>query len=675
MTHALGFSIPSEFLSADEAAWWQAVDQALKGAGRERLTSHTEDGTVVEPLYQRRETAVARAGRTAGTPWDIIQRIDLPDPAAANRQILEDLQGGASGLELVSSGSAMAHGFGIRLETLGSMETLLDGVMTDLIRLRFSAGHESIAMLALLMTYLNKKGADLSSIDLSAGFDHYGWLAMRGRFRIPLEIVDARINDTLAALDEMGCPARLVEADGRIWHDGGASAGQELACAMASALAYMRTFEASGTAPDSWPSRISFTLVADADQIGTIAKARAARRLWAAVLDGCDMPLAPMRLHMQTSVRMQSRRDPWVNLLRNAVATFAAGVGGADTVTVLPHTKALGLPDSFARRLARNTQAILLEESNLYRVADPSAGSGAIEARTEAYCGAAWALLQRIEQAGGFSKAIQQGLIQTEITNTAASRRQDIARRKRPVTGVSEFPDLNEKPVSTLDGAVEDVAVIGNPQDMPTPGRGERFKAMCAALSEGVAAADVVDVPSPGTVALTVPQLDLHRDAEGFEVLRDAADATALSSGHRPAVFLACLGRLAEFTARATWTANVFAAGGLEAKGGEALDALEQVVQAFKASGTQIACLVSSDTVYDEQGADAARALKAAGAATLYLAGRPGALEDSLRQAGVDEFVYAGADILDMLQRAHAHLGLTGPDDLIARSADAEVTQ
>ena len=236
------------------------------------------------------------------------------------------------------------------------------------------------------------------------------------------------------------------------------------------------------------------------------------------------MTVEPIRVHAETAWRMMSRRDPWVNLLRETVAVFSAGLGGADSICALPFTQAIGLPDAFARRIARNTQLVLLAESNLAKVADPAAGSGAIEALTSELCQRAWALFQKIEAGGGLPKALAAGAFQQEVRDVAALRAKNIARRKEPLTGVSEFPDIHEKPVSVL-----------------------------------------VAAPAVALVASAPGALAPHRLAEPFEALRDAADAAA-ARGAPAKIFLANLGPVAAFTARATFAKNFFEAGGVEAQ-------------------------------------------------------------------------------------------------------------
>jgi methylmalonyl-CoA mutase len=308
-----------------------------------------------------------------------------------------------------------------------------------------------------------------------------------------------------------------------------------------------------------------------------------------------------------------------VNMLRTTIAVAAAGLGGADSITGLPHTAALGLPDAFARRVVRNTQLILLEESNLAKVGDPAAGSGALEDLTAKLAGAAWSLFQEIEAAGGAGTALERGLIQSKVAAVRAKRLQAIARRKDALTGTSDFPDLAEKLPAVL--------------DVPP-----------------------VAAPKEAAAALTIEPLSRIRLAEPFERLRDASDRILGETGARPRIFLANLGRLADFTVRATFTKNFFEAGGIEALTNDGFGSRDEMAAAFKASGARLACLCSSDKLYATDAADAAKAL--AGAAHVYLAGRPRDIEAALKAAGVGTFIFAGCDVLATLDAAYSILAL-----------------
>jgi methylmalonyl-CoA mutase len=313
---------------------------------------------------------------------------------------------------------------------------------------------------------------------------------------------------------------------------------------------------------------------------------------------------------------MLTQRDPYVNMLRATMASFAAGLAGADAVTVLPHTLALGLPDSFARRVARNTQLVLLEESNLAKVSDPAAGSGGIESLTQALCEAAWTLFQEIEKAGGVFTALEQNLIQRKVAATRAAREANIARRKEELTGTTAFPNLNEAQVAVLNVKAFELA--------PSDDAKIKFDAL-----------------SP------------MRLAAPFERLRDRSDDILKRKGARPRVFLANLGTAADFTARATFAKSFFETGGIEAIGLDSFADAAALSAAFKASGSRLACICSSDKVYAERAEDAAKALQAAGAKHIYLAGRAGEQEQALRAAGVNEFIFAGGNALTALQQAY----------------------
>ena len=306
-------------------------------------------------------------------------------------------------------------------------------------------------------------------------------------------------------------------------HAAGGSEAQELGFVLANALAYLRALEAQGLDLDQARRAIFFRLAADQDQFLTIAKFRSLRKLWARIEEACGLTPRPAFVCAETAWRMMTKRDPHGNIVRGTIAALAAAVGGADAITVLPFSAALGVPDGFARRIARNTQTILIEELNLHRVADPAAGSGAIEALTDALCQAAWWFFQRIEKAGGAADALEAGLIQRVVARVRAERETNVARRKEAIVGTSDFPDLHEGKVEVL----------------------------AAPRSAGAA-----------PVASALPRIRL---AEPFEHLRDRSDTYLAKHGTRPKVFLACLGRPADFNARASFAKSLFEAGGIEA--------------------------------------------------------------------------------------------------------------
>ncbi|MCJ2141162.1 methylmalonyl-CoA mutase family protein [Methylobacterium sp. E-066] len=606
------------FEPADRARWLGLVDNVLKGADFEkRLVSRTSDGLRIEPLYPRAEPTV-QPFREPG-PWRVSQRVDHPEIAAANAQAMTDLEGGTDALALVFAGSFAARGYGLTAQTVEDLDAVLKGVMLPLIALRLDAGARGLEVAGLIKGLAAHRGEDLSSYDLDLGIDPVGTLAATGSLGAVWSEIAPRLAATVSDLEAAGFNGRAFVADGRPYHEAGAGEAAELAAVLATAVTYLRALEAAGHDLATARDRISVLLAADADEFVTVSKFRALRRLWARIEQACGLEPKPLRLHAETAWRMMTRRDPFVNILRTGMAAASAGMGGADAVTVLPYTLALGLPDAFARRVARNSQIVLLEESHLARVSDPAAGAGGFEALTDQLAEAAWAAFQAIEAEGGIVASLSVGKLQRRIELTREARAKAVATRREPLTGASEFPNLAEKPVTVLD--VKPVTAG------PSSNFGSGSAVACDAL----------------------PSIRL---AEPFEALRDASDAYLAKTGRRPAVFLANLGSVSAFNARATFAANAFAAGGIEALSNDGFTDPAALATAFRESGAALVCICSTDAIYAEQAVPAAEALKQAGAGTIYLAGKPTDLLDPLKAAGVHAFLHVGCDLVVLLNEA-----------------------
>jgi methylmalonyl-CoA mutase len=618
MTAPETLSFAGDFAAATDDDWRNLVAAVLKGAPFERLRSRTYDGLTVEPLYPRATDAHAVAGRAPGSAWTIMQRVDHPDPAAANAQALDDLESGATGLVLVFAGSVSANGYGLA-PTAAALARALEDVELDLIAIDLNLSPSSRHIVRDVAALVKSRGLSPAALDLRFSINPVGGFAAKGKSPRSWNEMAPAFATTVGELAGEGFGGPFAVADGRIIHNAGGSNAQELAFALASAVAYLRALEAGGIALAAARDAIYFRLSADADQFMTMAKFRAMRKLWARVETACGLTPRTALVTAETAWRMMTRRDTYVNMLRTAVAVTAAGLGGADAVTVLPHTAPLGLPDPFARRVARNTQLVLLEESNLARVADPAAGAGALETITAELCAAAWSAFQEIEKSGGVWAALEAGLVQEKVAAVRAERQKAFARGKDILTGTNAYPDIHESLPAVL--------------DVP-------------AVSQS---------PENGAGAVTTAPLPRIRLAEPFERLRDASDDILAKTGARPKIFLANLGMLAEFTPRASFAKNFFESGGIEAPNGDGY-APADLPAAFKTSGAAIACLCSSDKIYETEAIAAAEALKAAGARHIYYAGRPGERENALRSAGVESFIYDGCDAPEVLQAAYQAL-------------------
>ncbi|SFY48815.1 methylmalonyl-CoA mutase family protein [Streptomyces sp. F-1] len=592
-----GLSLAAEFPDATHEQWQRLVEGVLRKSGKEvsgaaaedALSTTLEDGLRTRPLYTARDAApdpglpgfapYLRGSRPEGGVvggWDVRQR----HTALADGAVLADLENGGTSLWLV-----LGEG-GIPVAELGRA---LEGVYLDLAPVVLDAGRDTEEAAEALLRLYADRGVDPKAARGNLGGDPLGYEARTGTALdfAPYAALAARCAETRPGL-------RALTVDALPYHEAGGSAAQELGASLATGVAYLRALTEAGLTLEQAAGQLEFRYAATADQFLTVAKLRAARRLWARVAEVCGAPGAQTQ-HVVTSPVMMSRRDPWVNMLRTTVATLAAGVGGADSVTVLPFDHALGLPDAFARRIARNTSTILIEESHLSRVIDPAGGSWYVERLTEELAQAAWEFFRTIERDGGQAAVLRSGRLRTDLATTWAERSKRLAKRREPITGVSEFPLLAEKPV--------------------------------------------VREPAPEPPSGGLPRV--RRD-EAFEELRARSDAHLAATGARPRIFLATLGPAAAHTARATFAANLFQAGGIEpvTEGG------------FADSGATEAVLCSSDALYAEQAEQAAESLRAAGARHVFLAGRG-------EYAGVDSYVFAGCDAVDVLSATLDRMGVS----------------
>ncbi|GAA4618794.1 methylmalonyl-CoA mutase family protein [Saccharopolyspora hordei] len=597
----------ADFPEPTHEQWQAQVAKVLQRSGlvgddpagpvEDVLATTTYDGITVRPLYTEPagETGVpglapfVRGSRPQGSVaegWDVRQRHDNPDAAETNREVLADLHNGVSSLWLRLGRGGLA---------VDDLADALDGVHLDMIGVALDAGAETTAAADALFALAEEQGVRPHALRGTLGADPLGWQARTGQAGDEEEAV--ALAERCAGLPELGA----LVVDGLPYHEAGGSDAQELGCSLAAATTYLRWLTEAGIDVETAARLVEFRYAATADQFLTIAKLRAARRLWEQVTRTCGVAerARGQRQHAVTSPAMLTKRDPWVNMLRTTIASFAAGIGGAQAVTTLPFDAAIGLPDSFARRIARNTQSLLLEESHLAQVIDPAGGSYYVESLTDELAKAAWAWFQRIEAAGGLPAALGSGLVADALAATWEQRRTAIAHRRDAITGVSEFPDLDE-PVLEREPAPEQ------------PGGG----------------------------------LPVHRYAEDFERLRDAADAQPT----RPTVFLATLGSLAAHNARASFARNLFAAGGVACTDAGATESTADVLAAY--DGAPVVCLCSSDEVYADRAAETAEALKRAGARQVLLAGKPSGT------GGVDGYVHAGCDALAVLTDVHEQLGV-----------------
>lgn len=445
-----------EFPEVDEAGWRARVEKSLKGRSFESLVTIAEDGFGYGPLYGRR--AAAPLARATSGAWQIVQRVDDPDPARANQQALADLEGGANSLSLVFAGSASAHGFGLPMEA-EAIARALDGVDLSMIALRIEPHMDARIAVDALRSLAKTRDQAFETLTIDLCLDAVGPFAFTGSFPGAESAFRAHAGRATKGLRASGFTGRVAEADGRLCHDAGATAAQELGAVLATALYYLRAMTDAGLSVADAASAIGFTLSVDQRQFEQTAKLRALRLLWAKLLESCgeEAPSAT-RIHAETSWRMMAAMDPHTNILRATIAAFAAGTGGADSLAVLPYTAPLGLPDRAARRLARNLQIILQEESFLALVADPAAGSGSIETLTDLTAEAAWNEFREIEAEGGIVASLKTGALQSRVMDARLERQRRLEDGKTVVIGASLYPLESERDHTILAAHRSDLA-------------------------------------------------------------------------------------------------------------------------------------------------------------------------------------------------------------------------
>jgi methylmalonyl-CoA mutase len=697
------FSLREDFPPVGYDEWRPLAEADLGGASFEqKLVTHAYEGIDIQPVYTRRDrpgegdpngfpglAPYVRGARPLGAVqagWDLRQEHADPDLGATNWAILEDLQGGVtslllrldiaarSGLDPDDAAAAeLAGRDGLMAYHVDDFDAALGGVHLDMIGVTLEAGAAFLPAAAALVALW--QGRDVPPDQARGAFnaDPLAVLARDGQLPVPPAAALAQLAD-LAGWTAKNYPrVTAVRVGTAPYHHAGATAAQDVAFSMATAVEYLRAMTEAGLDVGTAARQVLFSFSLGTHHFLAIAKLRAARRLWSRVVGACggSPGAGAMRVHARVSKRVLTLRDPYVNMLRNTAACYAAGLGGAEAITSVPFDTVAGPPDAFSRRIARNTVLILQEEARLHRVIDPAGGSWYLDWLTDQVAEKAWGIFQEVESNGGMLRAVLGGWVAQQIDSAFAPRARNFARRKEGITGVSEFPDLHERPVARpgldrvalRDAAARRIAGCRLPMaDWDNSAISNLQSAICVeAASHGASLGQLARALGFHAEPTAIPPLTPHPFAEPFEELRDASDAWLASRGQRPRVFLANMGPVAHHTARATYAKNFFEAGGFEVVGNDGFRESDTAARAFGDSGATIAVICSSDKLYPEVVPQVAPKLKAAGARSVVLAGNPGANEAVWRAAGVDRFIFIKCDVLATLREVLREEGVLTP--------------
>lgn len=690
------------FAGVSYEAWRGEVERALKGGDFDKkLVTRTLEGIDVQPLYVPASWPAgedsaglpgappyrrgALAGGRYGARWDMRTSYDDPNAAVLAEEIAADLGRGARSLWLcfdaqVRSGRASAeppravHERGVPCVSAQQLATMLAKVPLDRVLMSLDAGANALAVAACFAQVARARGLKLEQLEAWFNADPLAALARDGSLPFALDSARAQLVELARWAAAHAPRARSVTVSTRPYHDAGAHAAQEIGIALATGVTYLRWLIDVGMSLRDACAQIAFSVAVGSDLYMEIAKLRALRQCWANAIAACGGGEREQRclVHVATSTRTKTQRDPWVNLLRETTEAFAAAVGGADALTTSGFDRLAGVSDAFARRIAGNAQVILDEEAHVTRVADPGGGSWYIESLTDQLAQRAWQVLQQIEGGGGMYEALRSGRIASEIAEVAGERDAAIAKRKQAITGVSEYANVDEAAVTrpepdwtavsraragALQAASKDEAVAKPLLQARTAGQG----VMDAAITVAAAGATIGQLscalagPGEPERGAALPQ---RRNAAGFEHLRDACDAALRTRGARPSVFLANLGPIPAHKARAQFSAGFFNAGGLAVIDNDGFSSAEAAAEAFARSGAQLCVICGSDDAYPQLVETLAALLASRGAKRIVLAGRPGEAEARYRAAGVSDFIFMGCNVLQTLAQLLAAIGV-----------------
>lgn len=619
----------ADFPAVSTQEWLDKVTADLKGADfNKKLVWKTNEGFDVMPFYRAEDIQGLKTtevvpgkfpfvrGTKADNNWFVRQDIVVEDAKAANAKALDILNKGITSL-----------GFKLNKKDLSPayIETLLEGIAADCVELNFTVCTRRSAELATILTgYFKAKAYDVTKLQGSINWDGMNAMLLRGKDFEKEELVSLAKATFEAAL---GLPFyRVLGVNATTLSNAGAFVAQELGYALAWGNEYLSSLVDAGCETSLVAKKIKFNFGVGGNYFMEIAKFRAAKLLWAQIVDAyqgkCLRPDCPetvngickcaakMRIHAQTSEFNKTIFDANVNMLRTQTEAMSATLGGVNSLTVLPYDSTYKKGDEFSERIARNQQLLLKEESHFDKVADPAAGSYYIETLTNNVAELAWKLFLEIEDNGGFFAAIKAGSVQKAVKETATKRLKAVSSRREVLLGTNQFPNFNEAAAAKVEFKNE---------------------AGCGCDHTGV------------------EKLVPVRAAEEFEALRFATEAAA----KRPKAFMLTIGNLAMRLARAQFSCNFFACAGYEVVDNLGFKTVEEGVAAAQAAGADIIVLCSSDDEYAELAPAAFKAID--GKQIFVVAGAP-ACTDDLKAIGIEHFINVKTNVLETLKAFNAKL-------------------
>lgn len=690
--------------------WRAVVDKDLKGVPFEKkLVTKTYEGINLQPIYTKKDienlpnvgskpgfgsyVRSTKASGYTGKPWDIAQNIPYGDAEEFNEALLNDLGRGQTAINITLDEATM-EGMdadyakpeqvgkgGLSISALRSVTRAFKGVDLTKYPVYVNTGFTSVPFLGVFNAYLKKENIDIKSLTGSIDADPIGYLTEKGELPVSFDRAVEELKNSTEWMVNNAPGLKSINVNVALYNNAGASAVQELAYAVATGVQYLELLTKAGIKAEDLAGKIKFTFGVGPHYFMEIAKLRAARVLWSKVLEsyGVSAENRKMFIHVVTTGVNQTVYDPYVNMLRTTTEAFSAVVGGIDSMSTNPFDEVFGLPDTFSRRIARNTQIILREESHLDQLIDPAGGSYYVEWLTNETAEKAWAEFLVIDEKGGMCAALANGYIYSSIDEINEARLRDFKKRKEVLVGTNMYANMTEKMIENRSVDHEELYKkrAGYLQSFRTTGDSKKHEVVLNKLQElaDKSSVSIVDaatdavlegatigeiskaVFSNGGEPVKVAKIKTFRLAESFEELRNAAAAYKAKTGSAPKVFLANMGPLKQFKGRADFSRGFFEAGGMDVVYPDGFATPEEAAKAFGESGAKVAVICSTDDTYPELVSPFVKAAKTGDDVTVVLAGYPKDQVEAHKEAGVDEFIFLGADVYAIISGLMKKLG------------------
>ena len=698
-----------DFKTVTYEEWKTAAEKALKGAPFDsRMMTKTYEEITLKPIYRQEELGegifadsmpggmpFVRSSKVDGyikEPWAIAQECNQAEAKEVNAVLKNEMKRGLNTVHLHLD-TASIHGLdpdiakkeqifdkGVSVSSLKDIEDIFDGIDIKSAPVRIHCGESAVPVLALIAACVENQKKSSKKINGTIAADPVGMLVKNGSVGTSLKALYDQMGATIKWADKNAPSTRTVLVDVSCYHDSGANAVQELAFAVATAVEYAKQMMQRGIAFEVFAKHLQFGISLGANMFMELAKVRALRFVWSQVCAayGTESDSCAANIHARTSYFTKTIYDPYVNLLRTTTESFAGAVGGVDSMHVGPLDELARRGDEFSRRISRNTQIMLQKECNLLQPIDPSGGSWYIETITEDIARRAWELFGKVETAGGIVSALEKELPQKEADKTYAARVANLSKRKNVIVGTNSYANLGEKLLEVetapdtkhVEARIKEISDYKKKQDanakkelasVKNKADEETVLAAIKAAKSGSTVGEIyIALKEEGVNAPVIKPLAIRRNSEIFEDLRQKTEKYVEKTGDNVRIFSANMGPIPQHKARADFSRGFFEVGAFQVIGNDGFKTVEEAAEAAAKEKADVVVICSTDKTYPELVPPLAKLLKKKiKGVKVFLAGQaPEDMKPIYMEAGVDDFVFMGADCYKILSELQARKGM-----------------